>query len=109
MRRQGSGKAIEFLWPSGKWTDSASHDHALSRKFLSVRHPDLEASTVDFDAADLSPFHIRNGLALIPTAIVDKSLQWNRLRNGIARLPAVGIQRQFLLGIGNMGGSPIGS
>jgi hypothetical protein len=106
--RQRWWNPVELLRPPSEVSDSGSKNHATRLKGLAIRKRHLEAAPAEVDTCDAASLNVRNYLALIPKAILDKLLKRYWCWNLIASRDTVGIQCHFLFGICNMRGFPIG-
>src|SRR5271156_6684161 len=107
MGSQSRGYGGKLCRLARKRTDPARHHHASRSEFLVVRHRHLEPASVGLDTADLALIQIRHRLALVPPAVINEAIEWNRLRYMIALLASVVVERQCLLGISDVRSPPI--
>ena len=107
VRSQRRRNGRELRGPGSKRADSGGYHQPPRCEFLSVGHDHFEPVRVDFHVTKRALIYIRHGAALVPTTVVDKTLQRNRLRYVVAVLTAIFIKRQLTLRIGNVRGAPI--
>src|ERR1700674_5095293 len=107
MRSQRGRNVREFRRPSSKRTDSRCYHYVPRGEFLAIRHDQLKPARIDFDATNMALIQIRDSAVLVPTAVINKTLQRNELWQMIAVLTTIFVKRQRALWIGNVRSSPI--
>lgn len=97
----------ELCGPGRKRADSSRHYDPPRCEFFAIRHDNLEPARGEVDAAHLALFKISYRLALIPMPVVYKTVERDWPGDVISPFAAVSIERQSLVGIGDVRSAPI--